>query len=305
MTKAQAEIWFSKTEIDLALKPLGTTKAASPPDIVYHYTNGAGLEGFIEKGKLWATDSRFLNDSGEVLTGTTRARNKFRQEFWRSSDQLEIKLYRIARDYFNEPETDRTCICSFSEKKDDLSQWRAYSNEGLGFTIGLDAKCLVDKVKNEKVFDFKKVSYNQVHLDRRTKEAINAVRQSIEKWRGKGVDDEWRLRRAAQLFDVVTGTVSASYKHSSFQSENEWRILAFIHNAISSKEMKIRERDGFLIPYVEIDPCDGDGVLPIKEIGIGPSFTDPDIEVSLSILCEQARISPEIYFADTSFRRLI
>jgi hypothetical protein len=35
-------------------------------DLIYHYTGLRGLIGIVESGKIWATDIRFLNDTGEA-----------------------------------------------------------------------------------------------------------------------------------------------------------------------------------------------------------------------------------------------
>jgi hypothetical protein len=37
-----------------------------PPELVYHYTDAAGLLGIISSGTLWATDIEFLNDAQEL-----------------------------------------------------------------------------------------------------------------------------------------------------------------------------------------------------------------------------------------------
>ena len=33
---------------------------------LWHYTTTSGLKGILEKERLWATDTRFLNDTGRV-----------------------------------------------------------------------------------------------------------------------------------------------------------------------------------------------------------------------------------------------
>lgn len=41
----------------------------TPPGILYHYTTPAGLLGIIDKGRIWATHARFLNDASEINYG--------------------------------------------------------------------------------------------------------------------------------------------------------------------------------------------------------------------------------------------
>src|ERR1700678_2741703 len=41
-------------------------QAAAPPDILWHYTNAAGFLGICRSGKLWATNTDYLNDASEM-----------------------------------------------------------------------------------------------------------------------------------------------------------------------------------------------------------------------------------------------
>jgi hypothetical protein len=43
--------------------------SSPPPDIIYHYTDDAGLRGILESGKLWFTDIFKLNDPSELRHG--------------------------------------------------------------------------------------------------------------------------------------------------------------------------------------------------------------------------------------------
>ena len=41
-------------------------QAAAPPDLLWHYTNAAGFLGICRSGKLWATNTEYLNDASEL-----------------------------------------------------------------------------------------------------------------------------------------------------------------------------------------------------------------------------------------------
>lgn len=41
------------------------------PDIVYHYTNAAGVQGILESATLWLTDLQFMNDAEELTFAST------------------------------------------------------------------------------------------------------------------------------------------------------------------------------------------------------------------------------------------
>ena len=42
-------------------------QAATPPEVLYHYTSGAGLLGIITSHELWASDVFYLNDPSEIF----------------------------------------------------------------------------------------------------------------------------------------------------------------------------------------------------------------------------------------------
>src|SRR5450759_1197109 len=48
-------------------------KASKSPDVIYHYTNDAGLHGILESGKLRLSNIFSLNDPSELSHGLSHA----------------------------------------------------------------------------------------------------------------------------------------------------------------------------------------------------------------------------------------
>jgi len=112
------------------------------PPVIYHYTNDVGLRGILETGKLWLTDIFALNDPSEVIHGLSyfikaldakiangHSDGKSIAEFFKISVDKKI----LPLIFF---------VCSFSSEGDELGQWRAYADNGRGFTIGFDTEIL-------------------------------------------------------------------------------------------------------------------------------------------------------------------
>src|SRR3954462_8138065 len=59
MAKDMAMLRFSSPLIDLE------KQAEKIPDILYHYTNPAGVDGIFKSKSVWLSHSGFLNDSSE------------------------------------------------------------------------------------------------------------------------------------------------------------------------------------------------------------------------------------------------
>lgn len=112
-----------------------------PPELIYHYTNASGLLGILDKGCLWCTHIRYLNDSQEFLHGLTIYRQVLTElADAQSGDRLSVQfartaLFRLGGENMENrllADAVRYFVASFSARNDDLSQWRAY-----GGTVGL------------------------------------------------------------------------------------------------------------------------------------------------------------------------
>jgi hypothetical protein len=136
---------FDKKADEIVNGFLRTVDAQAAPPLIYHYTDDAGLRGILESGELRLTDIFYLNDPSELKHGFSiavkelsdrakagPAESRFFADTF--SDFLESGLQTTAH-YF---------VCSFSSDGDDLGQWRAYADNGRGYTLGFDGKLLED-----------------------------------------------------------------------------------------------------------------------------------------------------------------
>jgi hypothetical protein len=124
---------------------------------LFHYTDFRALQSSYEKGEVWATNSRYLNDLTETRLGPVAIINNLRDrekveddEITRYIDELpEGPLTEEHRGYLREVAgrrnlwselrgacehalIDTTCfIFSLSSVSDQLSQWRAYAKDGV------------------------------------------------------------------------------------------------------------------------------------------------------------------------------
>ena len=102
---------------------------------LYHYTNLQGAKGILESGALWATDVSYLNDTSEYTYGGAIIRAalaEFQPDEWVSSlldDLLAPDPRSLGYNIY------AACFC---EKPDLLSQWRAYSKSGVGYSLEFD-----------------------------------------------------------------------------------------------------------------------------------------------------------------------
>jgi Protein of unknown function (DUF2971) len=127
---------------------------------LYHYTDARGLKGIIESETIWFTDYRHLNDPSELTHGIEMARDVMNNSRGREdahgrefldclADMLSTKNFSGRFEFF---------IASFSRDRDELSQWRAYADNGRGYAIGFAPRMFrieedrSDLQPNEKTF---------------------------------------------------------------------------------------------------------------------------------------------------------
>ena len=97
--------------------------------MLWHYTSPDVLWKMLE-GNFYATHYRFMNDSAEILYGLNVFKSFF-QKAAADNQAIANSLMTLAqKDFF---------LMSFSNKEDDLYQWRSYAGNG-GFAIGFSEK---------------------------------------------------------------------------------------------------------------------------------------------------------------------
>ncbi|NKS00470.1 DUF2971 domain-containing protein [Rhodococcus hoagii] len=219
------------------------------PETVYHYTDIYGLQGIYENSELWATSSRFLNDSSEAMIGIESLRTYLFQEESRllkeqisvyksaegrgqtvsdSSESLEelsrsaegirkLKLIREAADHVGNY---IDCfITSLSEVRDQLSQWRGYARDG--YCIGFSTERLCSALGED--FELRKVTYTDGEAAKgEYLKQISAIVMNLAE-STTVVNEEHRVR---SLRSAIRSE-SAFLKDDRFSEERELRIVPF------------------------------------------------------------------------------
>lgn len=113
--------------------------------IVYHYTDTQAFKGVIEKAALWATDFRYLNDSGELIYTWAAFVERLEKLVEQPGDharayraQLEALTLLNARDL--RQFDDAMFVACFTELSDEVTQWTGYGDKGRGLALGFDSE---------------------------------------------------------------------------------------------------------------------------------------------------------------------
>ncbi len=136
---------MSDNESDLNV---GNFFSGSLPDVLYHYTSMDALMSIAQSGKVWATDTRYLNDRTECTYLFELLKSHIAHRVAKPTDQDRKDSERLVWLLEIMPRFE-VFVASFSELGDLLSQWRAYSTGGVGFSIGFSAKAIMQSLVSD------------------------------------------------------------------------------------------------------------------------------------------------------------
>ena len=257
------------------------------PDLLYHYTDVAGLIGICSSGSLWATNLQFMNDAKELA----------------HSWKLMLAVLAEAKDKAGLPaqielieEIERTAMAgwagypdfyatSFTANGDLLSQWRGYGSSGGGYAIGFDATRLVsppspypqpDRFLNRVIYE----EEIQLRVLRATADKMLGLFATVDPSSPEMTGA--RARLFAALGEVV-GFVF-SFKDPAWAEEQEWRSVHVLPEG-ELDGVEFRPEGGIAVPYVSlVMGTNPDGRLPIREIVQGPRVDNETGVRSLELL---------------------
>ena len=264
-----------------------------PRGLLYHYTDQRGLLGILESGCIWATHIRFLNDlseSREALDCWSAALREIN-----SNNPILPAAYWPAAQWAVEFAIEEFApyLASFTEDNDPksegdrLSQWRGYAPNRPGFSLGFKGPPLLSKASQTVPSDARAAELLRCEYDERRKhklvldlagthaEAVRKWGKELRKDPGALADKDYAARLLfEQLFPLQGKMVelSATFKHSGFREESEWRLVL---NASGdpTRQHLIQFREGLFgqTPYVEVPLGLKDQDSPLKRIVVGPS----------------------------------
>ncbi len=230
--------------------------AEEKPKTLYHYTSLEALVAIVNSKRVRASNIRFLNDESESLWLKQHVVSLLKEK---SAFKPSMNyLTQIIADIESRP-LQALFVASFTEKADDLSQWRAYCPLGLGVSIGFSTKCLSEQwIANPKDGEpfflgtfLKKVRYysptHKTELEAAVDSLLGRQPEAIEHTLQSVLDVPPDLRMIPAWLEVV----SPFFKHDAFAGEAEWRkVVSKDYRLMPGQQF--RQGKSTLIPFIEI-----------------------------------------------------
>ena len=153
----------------------------------------------------------------------------------------------------------QTLIACFSLERDQLSQWRAYGQDGEGIAIGFDYDCLKHLLKEQKELFIDKVAYRKNDQEKliRKKMFVPALEYMKDMFQRESVrcSDDFNTYFVeefdcfCEVLDTATEQVFTFLKNPAFEEEKEVRI---VYNTGIYEEIETRELKEILNERIEI-----------------------------------------------------
>ncbi|TDE07339.1 DUF2971 domain-containing protein [Flavobacterium sandaracinum] len=262
------------------------------PNKLYHYTNLNGLKGILENSEIWLSNMYFLNDKNEFELGLRFVVEQL-EAYKGGFSVLKPTKYFIealekAIDFIKEK--DSPYILSMTTNNDLLSQWRGYTNNGVGVNIGFSNrffeenklkvyKCIYEVEKQKEIINH--ILTQSIFMFIRVADSQGIFKDSEEIELSKY---DKAVSAAGQYFIDRTMFFCSLIKDKSFVEEDEWRLLLFDEKS----EINFLNKGNYFRPYqkIKIDNLNDS----INEVMMGPNSEKELCHLSLKMLFNKYKI---------------
>jgi hypothetical protein len=265
-----------------------------PGRLLWHYTDFAGLNGIVN-GTMWASNLRFLNDTQEFRYAVEIAMKVLSEELRNDGDHFKSMLASL-RKFMGGYAGNEFYVISFSQKEDDLAQWRGYGTDGRpSFAVGFDPKTLEEKAADAD-FSLHRVLYEDDEIARSLAAELLPLIQLVRKHlaANPSITPKKFTDYVAPGILITMLPILPRYKHPKFKVEEEWRLIRRqpILKQTPFLELKFRQKGSLVVPYYELplhELAQQQHVLskghtvesPIGAITIGPTPHQAELEFAV------------------------
>jgi len=242
-----------------------------PPNVLFHYSDFRGLNGIVVNNEIWMGNLFFLNDEKEYELGL----EVFKRVLEQKKEQYAGTPFLIFLNSLNGIESllkdSAPLSFSLTEEGDLLSQWRGYTNNGIGVSIGLNCQilkgdslllpCIYHTTEQEEYIEY--IVSLAYEIFSSTKETGKHDKSHCENPLEMPYWDA--INEAGRKFIGQINVACSIIKHSTFSEEKEWRLISFDRSGI-----EFIPKETFIKPIKKIKVAT-DGLVNSIKVGPNPN----------------------------------
>jgi len=256
-----------------------------PTQLLYHYATQQGLLGIMKSKCLWASSIHFLNDSLEFKHAFELLRDEINTRL-SDAEELEKAFLNSVLSSFTSTSYLNIFVCSFSEEGDLLSQWRAYSANGTGYSLGIHYNDLSSLIQGQN-FKLVKCIYDINDQKVIIRNLLrNAVLNYVEN-RKTNISATINIHLAYFLEDFLR--IAPILKHDSYYEEQEWRLIS-PQISLDNSEVDFREGKSTIVPYFKFRLAKETENLKLRKLIVGPNPQKWDATIPVAYLITKNKI---------------
>jgi len=283
------------------------TEGESEPKRLYHYTTYDGLLGILggKERNIWATHARYLNDASEGK----KLQKILLDEIASIRESITPMSYDFGRLVVERITSHHVFITSFCKDGNLLSQWRAYSGNAGGFSIGFNRSHLTEVSKHYLASQPGAVYPCDIPLqeceycDENSTAQFKTIAEQLAFWfkdsvvsKGKPGPDLDIPKDAREISEEAFKRYwnickkVPFLKDIGFKEESEWRMAFILSKDFLKSNLKFRCRNSMLIPYLEIGLRLDSSPTGIEQIFVGPCPHPEESREAVEMLLEKEGI---------------
>jgi hypothetical protein len=246
------------------------------PKNFYQYSAISSFKGVVENNNMWATHWAYLNDAKELKCGVEIVKKVF-LEMERNKKDLKLKsqyfdILKSFVSYLNKDDafdkTDVYILC-FTEKKDQLSQWRGYGRGYNSIVVNYNPACL--KIGEHSIGTplMGKVIYDEDQQKKIMVAYLFRIYKMIDEIH-KRFPKQKKAAEAVLFGDFMVGilTLSLFMKEKCWCEEKEWRVI--LNDGVSNS-LDFKETNKGFVPYVKVPIFKEHAIKCIKDVRLPKS----------------------------------
>lgn len=259
---------------------------------LYHYTDFNAMRGIITNGEIWLWNLRRMNDSQEMKYFIRELKVTVKKRLSPEESACMDLLFAENLKDFDSLSSYAAC---FSEYADDAAQWARYAKNGMGVCIAFN-RGLLAQIGDAGHAPLCQVNYAGSCDDMPVvQELCELIRECVHA--GSRKDEAPLSGKISEFFNRLI-TSSPLFKHPSFISEKEYRLVSLPYN--------VNEYLGEPRFFVEETNIKKYYVLNLRTVckSLGHSYSELFEQVCIS---PQARVTRDVladYFASTGIPEL-
>ena len=192
--------------------------------ILYHYTDFNALNGIVGCAELRLNNILNMNDTSEMRLFVNGLRDNVLDGLKKAGKEKQHDLAKafFKKEFAEEFHYSAYAAC-FSEYRDDAAQWERYAKGGQGVCIAFHKELIEKIVDNAPSVSLKKVYYQDSVTGHELIPTFIEIMSNQKAFTGE-------MEELRELM-IDAWISSAAFKHPSFTSENEVRLIYTPYNA--------------------------------------------------------------------------